>query len=62
MAYTQIVSSGVTVTGELVDSGIQTITSGGIASNAIVSGGSISVEKGGVKLLAILVMPVVRRR
>ncbi len=47
MAYTRIVSSGVTVTGELVDSGIQTITSGGIASNAIVSGGSISVEKGG---------------
>ena len=48
MAYTQNVSAGMVVTGEVVDSGIQTIGSGGIASHAVISGGSISIEKGGV--------------
>ena len=48
MAYTQNVSAGMVVTGEVVDSGIQIIGSGGIASNAVASGGSISIEKGGV--------------
>ena len=47
MAYTQNVSAGMVVTGEVVDSGIQIIGSGGIASNAVASGGTVQVNSGG---------------
>ncbi len=47
MAYTQNVSAGMVVTGEVVDSGIQIIDSGGIASNAVASGGAVQVNSGG---------------
>ena len=54
MAYTQNVSGGMTVTGEVVDSGIQIIGSGGIASNAVASGGAVQVNSGGVSAASLL--------
>ena len=53
MAYTQNVSDGMTVTGEVVDSGTQIIGSGGIASNAGVSAASLLMRALMVYLLAL---------